>query len=131
MSTSSQESDVKTPFNPYSKACPSRRLLNEVSDMWTVLILGTLYDGSKRFSELNQHIEGISNRMLTQTLRTLERDGILTRTQLPEIPPHVEYELTDLGRDLADLLDKVENWSTGRMDTILSNRSDYDSKNEK
>ena len=82
------------------RACPSRRLPNEIGEHWTVLIVGALSDGPLRFKAIGERVDGISYRMLTQTLRTLERDGLVTRTQYPEIPPRVEYELTDFGREL-------------------------------
>ena len=87
-------------FDPYSRGCPSRRLLNQIGELWTVLVVGALADGALRFKEIGERVDGVSYRMLTQTLRTLERDGLVTRTQYAEIPPRVEYELTETGREL-------------------------------
>jgi len=85
------------------EACPAvREVLSRVGDKWSVQIVALLGDGSKRFSELRRAIEGISQRMLTLTLRNLERDGLVTRTVFPEIPPRVDYELTRLGETLLE-----------------------------
>jgi len=113
-------------FNPYSRTCPSRRLLNEIGETWTVLIIGALSDGPMRFTEIVQRIDGVSQKMVTQTLRTLERDGLVTRTQYNEIPPRVVYELTDSGRDLAEPLRAIELWATTHMGQILEAREAYD-----
>src|SRR6187551_1762525 len=88
------------PWDPYRLDCPSRRLLDRIGDRWTVLIMGALDAGPQRFSALAGRVGGISQKMLTQTLRSLERDGFVTRTAYAEIPPRVEYALTALGRSL-------------------------------
>ncbi|MFD0705145.1 winged helix-turn-helix transcriptional regulator [Alloscardovia venturai] len=113
-------------FNPYSKACPSREVLGEVGNLWSVLIIVSLSDGPLRFGQLQSRIEGISNRMLTQTLRNLERDGLILRTQLPEVPPRVEYSLTDLGTHMLKPLSQVEKWVLQYMPQIMENREKYD-----
>jgi DNA-binding HxlR family transcriptional regulator len=113
-------------FNPYNRACPSRRLLNEIGELWTVLIVGALSDGPQRFMDISERVDGISYRMLTQTLRTLERDGLVTRTQYPEIPPRVEYELTQTGRELIEPLRTLETWATSLMTRVLQSREEFD-----
>jgi len=90
--------------SPYRADCPTRRILDRIGDRWTVLIVGALWDGSARFSQLRRRIEGVSQKMLTQTLRGLERDGLVRRTVYPEIPVRVEYALTEAGRTLREPL---------------------------
>lgn len=114
-------------FDPYSRTCPSRRLLNEIGEMWTVLVVGALADGPLRFKDLGARVDGISYRMLTQTLRTLERDGLVTRTQYAETPPRVEYELTATGRELVEPLSALEAWASSHMAEVLAAREQFDS----
>ena len=113
-------------FDPYSRGCPSRRLLNQIGELWTVLVVGVLADGALRFKEIGERVDGISYRMLTQTLRALERDGLVTRTQYAEIPPRVEYELTETGRELIVPLRDLEIWATSHMADILAARKHFD-----
>lgn len=113
-------------FDPYSRGCPSRRLLNQIGELWTVLVVGALADGALRFKEIGERVDGISYRMLTQTLRTLERDGLVTRTQYAEIPPRVEYELTETGHELIVPLRNLEIWATSHMADILAVREHFD-----
>jgi DNA-binding HxlR family transcriptional regulator len=110
------------PWDPYRLDCPSRRLLDRIGDRWTVLIVGALDPGPQRFSALAVRVGGISQKMLTQTLRSLERDGFVTRTVYPEIPPHVEYELTALGRSLQEPLRALEEWAVAHMDEVWENQ---------
>jgi len=112
--------------NPYDPDCPTRALLDRIGDQWTVLIVGVLGDGPLRFTEIGKRVRGISQKVLTQTLRSLVRDGILTRTAYPEIPPHVEYELTELGRNLAEPLDMLDKWARVHMGEVLDARKTYD-----
>lgn len=113
-------------WNPYDRNCPTRRLLDRIGDKWTVLVIGALSDGPLRFSELRDRIDGVSQKMLTQTLRGLERDGLLTRTATAQIPPRVDYELTAAGRSLRGPLKALEDWATAHMSTILDARDIYD-----
>ncbi len=115
--------------NPYDPDCPTRALLDRIGDQWTVLIVGVLGDGPLRFTEIGKRVRGISQKVLTQTLRSLVRDGILIRTAYPEIPPHVEYELTTLGRNLAEPLEMLDKWARANMDEVLAARKSYDSVN--
>ena len=114
--------------NPYSRSCPSRGLLKSLGDLWTVLVVGALHhaDQPQRFKEISARVDGISTKMLTQTLRGLERDGLLKRHQYPEIPPRVTYELTDSGRGLAEALAQVETWATDHLGTVSEARARYD-----
>lgn len=113
---------VAPDWNPYARDCPTRELLNRIGDRWTVLVIGTLHDGPRRFGEIARRIDGISQKMLTQTLRALERDGLVTRTQYPEIPPRVEYALTNLGASLTEPLEVLEQWATAHMAQVLDAR---------
>lgn len=114
-------------WDPYVRDCPSRVVLDRIGDRWTVLVVGTLADGSLRFSELGRRIDGISQKMLTQTLRSLERDGLVQRTMYAEVPPRVEYELTEAGHTLREPLRALEEWATSNMDAVVEARRRYDS----
>jgi DNA-binding HxlR family transcriptional regulator len=103
-----------------------REVLKLVGDKWSVLIVGVLGKGSLRFSELKRRIEGISQRMLTLTLRGLERDGLLIRTVTPSIPPRVDYELTTLGLTLLDPVRALAKWSERHRESIQAARDRYD-----
>lgn len=110
--------------------CPAvREVLNRVGDKWSVQIVALLGDGKKRFSELRHSIEGISQRMLTLTLKGLERDGLITRTAYPTIPPRVEYELTQLGRSLLKPITQLGEWAGKNRERIQSARDKYDAHN--
>ena len=104
-------------WNPYVRDCPSRRLLDLIGDRWTVLVVGTLADGPLRFSAIVRAVDGISQKMLTQPLRNLEQAGLVTRTQSPEIPPRVEYELTEAGHTLRGPLRALEEWAIEHLST--------------
>jgi DNA-binding HxlR family transcriptional regulator len=110
--------------------CPAvREVLNRVGDKWSVLIVALLGDGTKRFSELRRAIEGISQRMLTLTLKGLERDGLVTRTMYPTIPPRVEYGLTKLGRSLLIPITALGDWAAQNRERIQAARERYDTQN--
>lgn len=110
--------------------CPAvREVLNRVGDKWSVQIVALLGDSKKRFSELRHSIEGISQRMLTLTLKGLERDGLITRTAYPTIPPRVEYELTQLGRSLLEPITQLGEWAGKNRERIQSARDKYDAHN--
>ena len=111
-------------------ACPAvREVLNRVGDKWSVQIVGLLGPAPKRFNELRRSIEGISQRMLTLTLRNLERDGLVTRTVEPTIPPKVEYALTDLGRTLLVPVSALAQWALSNRVGIHAAQQRYDGKN--
>jgi DNA-binding HxlR family transcriptional regulator len=113
-------------LDPYAEGCPSRRLLDRIGDRWTVLIIGTLSEGPHRFSEIRRAVEGISQKMLTQTLRGLERDGLVTRTVYAEVPPRVEYELTPAGETLREPLKALERWSVEHFGQVAASWGRYD-----
>ena len=108
-----------------------REVLNRVGDKWSVLVVALLGDGKKRFSELRRTIEGISQRMLTLTLKGLERDGLITRTMYPTIPLRVEYELTKLGRSLLIPITGLGDWASQNRERIQTARERYDAENSK
>ncbi len=109
------------------EACPAARdVLNRVGDKWSVLIIVLLGDGSRRFSELRRAIEGISQRMLTLTLRGLERDGLIRRTVTPSSPPRVDYELTGPGRTLLEPVMALAGWAESNRVEIQKAREKYD-----
>ena len=105
-------------------------VLARVGDKWSVFVIMMLGEGPKRFNELNRMIGGISQRMLTLTLRGLERDGLITRTVFPTIPPRVDYELTDLGRGLAEPVAALGKWVFAHKDEIEAARMRFDRRNE-
>lgn len=101
-------------------------VLSRVGDKWTVLVVSTLGDGPKRFNELRRALGSISQRMLTLTLRALERDGLVTRTVFPTIPPRVDYELTKLGRSLLEPVSMLGSWARANRPTIQEARRRFD-----
>ncbi|PZG16578.1 winged helix-turn-helix transcriptional regulator [Nonomuraea aridisoli] len=142
MTAAQQRAQAKLDYDAFLAGCPSRRLLDRISDKWVALVLAALgsdgphrpgADGvgeprSMRYSELARRLAGISQKMLTQTLRSLERDGLITRTVTPTVPVTVTYELTELGLSLHDLMRGVKEWAEAHMDEVLSNREAYDTR---
>ena len=124
--TAEHEAMGSGPWEPYTPECPTRQVLDRIGDRWTVLIVGTLADGPLRFSQIGKSIGGISQKMLTQTLRGLERDGLVSRTIYPQIPPKVEYRLTPAGETLVGLLGSLQDWAKVHMAGIIDARRDYD-----
>jgi DNA-binding HxlR family transcriptional regulator len=122
-----------SPSHPrVANACPAvREVLSRVGDKWSVLVVVLLKDGPQRFSELRRSIEGISQRMLTLTLRSLERDGLVSRTIYPTIPPKVEYELTRLGATLLEPVAALAGWAEDHRTEIQSARARFDRAQEK
>ena len=116
--------------NPHPHSNPDCRavseLLSRVGDKWTVLIVKALETQSRRFNELKREVGGISQQMLTRTLRMLERDGMVTRTVHPTVPPQVDYALTDLGRSLAVPVMALTEWTFANLPEIHANRASYD-----
>ena len=131
---------AKAEFDAFLAGCPSRQLLGRISDKWVALILAALGDdgphrpgaaGSKgprsmRFSELSRRLAGVSQKMLTQTLRSLERDGLITRTVIPTVPVTVTYELTDLGLSLQRVMWALKEWAEAHMREVMANRERYE-----
>ncbi|MEU3912419.1 MULTISPECIES: helix-turn-helix domain-containing protein [unclassified Streptomyces] len=113
-------------FDVFARACPSRETLEHVTGRWGSLTVGALRDGPRRFNELRRRVDGVSEKMLSQTLHALERDGIVTREAQATNPPRVDYELTPLGREVADRLLALIHFVEGSMDVVLSSREAYD-----
>ncbi|MGW6724548.1 winged helix-turn-helix transcriptional regulator [Nocardia sp. NPDC055029] len=106
------------PADVYSAKCPTREVLDHIAGKWTVLIVDALADGTLRYTDLRRRIDGISQKMLTQTLRQLERDGFVARTVYPTVPPRVEYTLTDLGRSLCEPIAALREWVETNINRI-------------
>jgi DNA-binding HxlR family transcriptional regulator len=113
---------ARLPGGVFPAGCPSRIVLDHVTSKWGVLVLVALSEGSLRWSELRRRAEGVSEKMLAQTLKTLERDGFVRREAQPVIPPRVDYSLTDRGRELADLLVPLVEWVFEHADDIVGER---------
>ena len=109
----------------YVESCPSRAILELIADKWTLLILPALRHGPSRNGELLRRIGGVSQKMLTQTLRELERNGLVSRFDYREVPPRVEYDLTDTGRSLADAVRKLDSWAETHIPEIQAARHRY------
>ena len=137
-----QRAQSRERYNAFLAVCPSRQLLDRISDKWVVLILCALGDDTAdapappnqspasprtmRYSEISRLIAGVSQKMLTQTLRALERDGLLTRTVTPTVPVTVTYQLTDLGLSLHAMTRGIRDWAQDHMDDVLARRAEYD-----
>ena len=140
MTAAQQRAQTKAEYDAFLAGCPSRKLLDRLSDKWVTLILAALgSDGSHqladgcageprsmRYSELARLLAGVSQKMLTQTLRSLEHDGLITRTATPTVPVTVSYELTDLGLSLHQLMRGLKTWAELHMDAVLANRAAHD-----
>ncbi|PZS36945.1 MAG: transcriptional regulator [Pseudonocardiales bacterium] len=113
-------------YNAMLATCPARQLLDVLSDKWVCLVLGSLGGGPKRHSEIGRDIAGVSQKMLTQTLRGLERNGMVHRTMTASVPVRVDYQLTELGLDLAPVMAAVKAWAECHMDDVLAARDRYD-----
>ncbi|MBO0770367.1 MAG: helix-turn-helix transcriptional regulator [Actinobacteria bacterium] len=141
MTAAQQRAQAKADYDAFLANCPSRQLLDRISDKWVTLILAALgsdgphpgagCDGgprSMRYSELSRRLAGVSQKMLTQTLRSLERDGLLTRSVTPTVPVTVSYQLTGLGLSLQHVMSGIKEWAEANMDDVLANRERYDAR---
>jgi DNA-binding HxlR family transcriptional regulator len=142
MTAAQKRAQAKAEYDAFLAKCPSRKLLDRLSDKWVTLILAALgSDGSHqqgdscageprsmRYSELSRLLAGVSQKMLTQTLRSLERDGLVTRTATPTVPVTVCYELTDLGLSLHHMMRGIKSWAESHMDDVLANRALHDAR---
>jgi DNA-binding HxlR family transcriptional regulator len=137
-----KRAQAKVEYDAFLAGCPSRQLLDRISDKWVVLVLAALgSDGSHqfgadcageprsmRYSELSRLLAGVSQKMLTQTLRSLERDGLITRTATATVPVTVSYELTDLGLSLHEMMRALKTWAQLHMDDVFASRATYDTR---
>jgi DNA-binding HxlR family transcriptional regulator len=131
LTAAQQRERAKAEYDAFLAACPSRELLDRIGDKWVTLVLCALDDGehpSLRYSELCRLLGGVSQKMLTQTLRSLERDGLVTRTVVATVPVTVSYELTDLGRSLRQVVRGLKGWAETHMDEVLAERTEYDAR---
>ncbi|MEE6263326.1 winged helix-turn-helix transcriptional regulator [Plantactinospora sonchi] len=110
----------------FDPMCPSSALPFQIGDKWTGMVVLCLEHGRRRFTEIRGPLRGITPKVLTQTLRAMERDGLVVRTAYPEHPPRVEYELTPLGRSLLTLIDAARTWSRSHLAELLRARQAYD-----
>ena len=138
MTAAQKRAQAKVEYDAFLAACPSHKLLDRISDKWVTLILAALGSSHQpgaacageprpmRYSELLRLLAGVSQKMLTQTLRSLERDGLVTRTVTPTVPVTVSYELTDLGLSLHQMMRGLKTWAEAHMDDVLANREAHD-----
>jgi DNA-binding HxlR family transcriptional regulator len=142
MTAAEKRAEARLEYDAFLASCPSRQLLDRISHKWVALILAALGGGgphapgagpvdgprSMRYSELSRRLAGVSQKMLTQTLRSLERDGLITRTVTPTVPVTVSYDLTDLGLSLHDLVWGIKTWAETHMGEVLTHREEYDAR---
>jgi DNA-binding HxlR family transcriptional regulator len=121
--------DVREPIGQTHPTCQLRDILDRVGDKWSVLVMDLLGSGPKRYSELQRAIDGISQRMLTLTLRSLERDGLVNRTVTPTSPPRVDYTLTPVGETLSDQVSSLIIWAENQRHYVAESRTRYDNNN--
>ena len=128
MTAAQRRAAQKADYDVFLAECPSRQLLDRLSDKWVTLVMVALEDGPRRYSQLSRTIAGVSQKMLTQTLRTLERDGMLTRSVTATVPVTVTYELTALGRSLLVVFAQLKAWAESNMGAVLEARASYDAQ---
>ncbi len=128
MTAQQRRDEARFEFDAYLAECPSRRLLDRIADKWVALVVKSLMDGPKRYSEVSHQLAGVSQKMLTQTLRGLERDGMVTRTVTPSVPVRVDYELTPLGESLSGVLGQLKTWAEQNMPEVDRARTEYDAR---
>jgi DNA-binding HxlR family transcriptional regulator len=133
MTVTPHEPDDACPFtdglyNAFLEQCPTRQLLDELGNKWSCLVLVALSRGPLRHGELRRALAGVSQKMLTQTLRTLERDGLITRSVTASVPVRVDYELTPLGADLRAVVQQIKVWAEANMGAVAQARSAYDAE---
>ncbi|CAI7974343.1 Transcriptional regulator [Frankia sp. Hr75.2] len=142
LTAAQKRAHAQADYDAFLARCPSRQLLDRISDKWVTLVLAALgSDGphapgsnrvgeprAMRYSELARRLAGVSQKMLTQTLRSLERDGLVTRTVTATVPVTVTYELTDLGLSLHHMMRGIKDWAEAHMDEVLANREEYDTR---
>jgi len=119
---------LKLEWDPYQQNCPTRMVLDRIAGKWSVLILGVLQDEPTRFNQLRREIEGVSQKVLSQTLRRLERDGLVLRTVIPTTPVAVEYAITPLGRTLAGTVEAIRAWSEAHIEDVLEAQKQFDAR---
>lgn len=126
MAYRTQSADAR--FDVLAASCPTRQVINRIGDRWSLLVIHALTNNTVRFNQLQRLVEGVSQKMLTQTLRALERDGLVHRQLYASVPLRVEYSLTSLGRTLSDQITPLRNWAYAHMDDIETARSRFDAQ---
>jgi len=127
--TAQQRRDqAKLEYDAFLDGCPTRELLSRLTDKWVALVIPALAGGPQRHSELAHRIAGVSQKMLTQTLRTLERDGLITRTVTASVPVRVDYALTPLGHELFPVMLAIKSWAETHMDRVFDARASFDAR---
>ncbi|MEU2929643.1 helix-turn-helix domain-containing protein [Streptomyces sp. NPDC007251] len=129
MTAAQRREQARADYDAFLRECPSHQLLGRLSDKWVSLVIAALSGGTRRYSDLSRTIAGVSPKMLTQTLRSLERDGIISRTVTPAVPVRVDYALTPLGASLAGLLTAVKDWAETHFEDVRTAREHYDAQN--
>jgi DNA-binding HxlR family transcriptional regulator len=119
---------METTYDPMSAACPTREVLSRIADKWSMLVLLALEPDTLRFSALRRRVDGVTQKMLTQTLRNLERDGLVTRTAYPTVPVTVEYALTPLGRSLSGAVETIRTWAIDNIEDVHDARAVFDAR---
>ena len=123
-----RRTEAKVVYDAFMARCPSRQVMATIGDKWAGLVVSALADGPRRHGELRSTIAGASQKMLTQTLRSLERDGLVTRTVTPSVPVRVDYELTALGHGLVPVLGALKAWAEENIEDVLAAREVYDAR---
>ena len=121
-----RRAEQKVVYNAFLANCPTRQVLATIADKWAALVITAMADGPRRHGEIARKVAGVSQKMLTQTLRVLERDGLVTRTVTPSVPVRVDYELTELGQSLLPVLRALKDWSETHIEEIIAARGTYD-----
>ena len=128
MTAADRRAQEREEYNVFLALCPSRQLLDRLSDKWVGLVLEALEPGPQRYSAIGRKVAGVSQKMLTQTLRSLERDGLVTREVTPSVPVRVDYQLTELGRSLLPVMHAVHLWAEQHMDEVIAARTEFDAQ---
>jgi len=125
--TAAQRREIeRLEYDAFLAQCPSRQLLDQLSSKWVTLLLCALHERPQRYSELSREVAGVSQKMLTQTLRTLERDGLISRRVEATVPVTVTYAITDLGESLFEVVQHLKRWAENNMPAVHRARADYD-----
>jgi DNA-binding HxlR family transcriptional regulator len=114
------------PYDVYARACPTRVVLDRLADKWVVLILGRLVEGPMRFNQLRREIDGVSQKVLSQALKGLERDGLVARRAFATVPVRVEYSITPLGETLAQTVSQLAHWAERHIEQVIAAQQRYD-----
>ncbi|MEU5961821.1 helix-turn-helix domain-containing protein [Micromonospora parva] len=127
-SAAQRREQARRDYDAFLEGCPTRELLSRLTDKWVALVIPALASGPLRHGELARRIAGVSQKMLTQTLRTLERDGLVTRTVTVSVPVRVDYALTPLGHELFPVMVAIKDWAETHMDRVFEARTQYDAR---